>query len=76
MICIDLRKNQTCPKAAYVKGEAVESVEAYILRCGFGKYTWLERELQLCAENHELKDVLLEKTEILLSKVRCVSNFL
>ena len=26
-MCIDFRKNQTCPKPVYIKGEAVERVE-------------------------------------------------
>ena len=27
--CIDFRKNQTCPKAVYIKGEAVKRVETF-----------------------------------------------
>ena len=28
-MCIDFRKNQSCPKPVYIKGEAVERVETY-----------------------------------------------
>ena len=28
-LCIDFRKNQRCPKPAYIKGEAVERVDTY-----------------------------------------------
>ena len=29
VMCYDFWKNQTCPKAVYIKGEAVERVETY-----------------------------------------------
>ena len=43
-MCIGFRKNQTCPKTVYIKGEAVERVETYkYLGVVFGsKLHWKE----------------------------------
>ena len=43
-MCIDFSKNQTCPKAVYIKPEAVERVGTHkYLGCGFdGKQNWKE----------------------------------
>ena len=32
-MCIDLRKNQRCPKPVYIEGESVERVETYKYFC-------------------------------------------
>ena len=29
-MCIDFKKDQTCPKPVYIKGEAVERIETYM----------------------------------------------
>ena len=43
-MCIDFRKNQRCPKAVYIKGEAVERLDTYkYLGVVFdSKLTWRE----------------------------------
>ena len=75
-MCIDFRKNQRCPKLAYIK-EAVERVETYeYLGVVFdSKLNWKEN-INPGLKKSKLENVLHEKAEIIWSKFRYASNFI
>ena len=76
-MCIDFRKNQRCPKLAYIKGEVVERVETYeYLGVVFdSKLNWKEN-INPGLKKSKLENVLHEKAEIIWSKFRYASNFI
>ena len=76
-MCIDFRKNQSCHKPVYIKGEAVERVDTYKYLGVFfdSKLNWKEN-INSVLKKSELKNALHEKAEIIWSKFRYASNFL
>ena len=77
-ICIDLRKNQRCQKPVYIKGEAVERVDAckYLGVVFDSELNWNENiSSVLKKKKSEVKNVLLEKAKIIWSQFKFVENF-
>ena len=64
-MCIDFRKNQTCPKPVYIKGKAHPSIYKYL---GVVLDSKPNREENInSAEKSDHENALLDKTDLLES---------